>query len=485
MKSIKTATAALLALALAGTGASAQTTIHIAGSTAFRASATAAIKHAIGTNLTYAYNGANVYKAGAAIFSGTLVSTGAPVVIKTFWTGSAAGVVDLVSQRSITGFIDSGTVTLSSTGTIIANGYTKESSPIQAAFTDAFQSSVAPSVATASLSGSVGSYTTAAALANGINSAPLVDAGAVASAVSTIGVVPFEWVLGKNSTGAVFTNITQQSAYALIQGATPLSFFTGGTTSNDQFKYVFLIGRNEDSGTRIVDLAEPQGGFGQSATQYQLGFANNTANNDSFTMPTGGSSTSVTTINLWPTNWTLNTEPNMFWLATGHSGYIGGGDVGNALSANNPVTGLSLTGTITGSGTATWHTPVPTPSGYTGAYFVGYLGVADAQTPIGNGGTLLSYNGVPFSVQACQTGLYSMWGFEHLYYFGSGIHALSGAAQQAMDDVADLVYSTYAPTNSSGVTDPTQAQLSSAGILFDSNFRVTRSVEGGQISQNY
>ncbi len=100
MKIPKFALAGILALALAGT-ASAQSTIRIIGATTYRAPVHAAIEAILSPGYAFADSGSSnsasqLGGASAAEFSGTLISNGDPVVIKTFWTGSVAGVADVV-----------------------------------------------------------------------------------------------------------------------------------------------------------------------------------------------------------------------------------------------------------------------------------------------------------------------------------------------------------------------------------------------------
>src|SRR5690242_13289139 len=100
MKSLLPKTFGFVALTLlAGQAFGQVTTIHIAGSTAFRTSTHAAIIDAL-NNCTAARDSGSgkLYNCGAAIFHGNLKSTGAEVYIKTFWTGSAAGVYDVCNQ---------------------------------------------------------------------------------------------------------------------------------------------------------------------------------------------------------------------------------------------------------------------------------------------------------------------------------------------------------------------------------------------------
>ncbi len=469
MKTPKILIVPALALALAGPLSAATSVLHIAGAATYRPPIQKAIEDVLKPGYTFAYYSGGRYKPTAAIYSGTLASNSQPIIIKTYWTGDVSGIVDLTSQNNISHWISSG-VTLSSTGTVLSASYATETAPPDASVTITFPSSSAAVVQTAPSTGPT--------FANTINNADLIDAGTVAQSAQTLGIAPIQWAVGKLSSGtSPITNITQQTAFTLINGPTPVAFFDGNAA--DANKYAILVGRSEDAGARTVPLAEAQSGFGQSVQQYQLTFANNqTVEASSTTTQTGGVGSTVTGASLWPANAPLNTEPSVNWNSQGHSGYTLTTDLVNALSASNPV--------VVGTGTNQVNFSIPGETGAhtpTSVYLVGYAGPADIAGI--SGATALSYNGVPYSVAAVQSGQYTLWSFAHLYYFNSGGHALTGAPQKAADDIADQVYNTDAPTNSSGVTDNTQAQISSAGIFYNSSVLVTRQVEGGQVSADY
>ena len=82
MKAFKIILASVLAWAFVGM-ANAQTVIHIAGSSAFRATAHAAIESILNTGFTGAYTGTSLNTAGQAIFSGSTITSNIPVLIKT------------------------------------------------------------------------------------------------------------------------------------------------------------------------------------------------------------------------------------------------------------------------------------------------------------------------------------------------------------------------------------------------------------------
>jgi len=480
-KTLKTVFAIFTLATITGS-AFGQAVIHVAGSTAFRPSATAAILDILNSP-TCAYDtGSTTYKGTAAIFYGELKSTpGHFVYIKAYWTGSMAGTFDLANQTQITQWIATpatvggvipgtgvtmGAATHDTTGStpntgtnIHGLGYSLETHACEVAMSDADQSSVAQAISTA-----VGG----AAFQATVNNNPATDAGSVAP--GTVGIVTFVWAAGhQTANGGIppYTNITQQQAAALIKtGAIPVSELTGNGNLSD---YAFLVSRNEDSGTRIDGFAEPQTGFGKSLITWEFGYsANNTSyvdtTNGGVTIQTGGSGSTLSGGVQWPKNWKLNTDPTVQWSAKGHSGYIGGGDVANNLKSVGAVT-ASFGGDA----------PPGFTNGTSKAYLIGVLSTADQA---GSGSTVLTYNGVPFSVANVQLGNYSNWGFEHCY-IRSNAPTLSGDSLQAANDLADEMTTTDAPTNGNGKTDNSGSTVDVAGILYDSNCKFTKSAAEG------
>ena len=541
MKLLKTMTVGLLAAALPGLASAAPTVLHIAGSTAYRSCVDSALVNYLNANggCKAAYNhGSNIVKNNVGIYAnGTLGTTGAgaaTIVVVTNWTGSLAGVVDLTTQNRNLAFLDPNNATVQAavnndvvtvTSTSItdvssqaiasnnAAGLTANSAP-DVAMSDSFQSSVAASLSTANLTAQPGSVTVSplsgAGLAALVKAAPLAEAGTGSSSAVVspgtgtgyLGIVPFEWVLGNitgasNETVIPFTNITLQTADFLItKGYAPFTMFGANNTAglaNDPTKFVYLVGRNEDSGTRIDAFAEPLLGFTSNPQQYLLTFAGGSTTSDVPT-PTdftqiGGATATVTKMVPWPAGATLNTESSINWSSAGggHGGYAAGGDVSSVLST--PVDQGSLAND--GSGFAAENAG--------NSFFIGYLGISDAgnfvtpstSTPGGSnspssvtGGTSLSYNGVPYSTVNVQSGAYTFWSYEHMYYLGSGSNAITTAQKTVADTLANLISTTYANYNSSG--NPGQANA--AGVLLlahNTGGAVQRSVEGGILSLNY
>ena len=499
MKLLKSLTVGLLAVAAAGT-ASAQTatTIHIAGSTAFRAAATAAIidylsntpspgttVHAgIVSNATSGSVNQSILGAGASIMAngnlpgGTATTGLATIVVETYWTGSLAGVVDVTAGNNTGAYLDvskmstaqintfnSSVVTGGTSTAYGINGggalgaITTITSAPDAAFSDSYQGTIGKELATGTLTGPIGSYSSITSLATATEGSTIVDAGSSGNAGNAggtfgfVGIVPFEVVIGNIADTTIqpaISNLTQQALVGLLgSGYVAQSYLTGTATSKDTANYFYWVGRNEDSGTRIAYLSESQYGVTTAPVQFQV---------------TGSP---VTSIQKYPIT-ALNTESNIVWNTNGHSGYASGSNVSGALGASEPS---SITFGSNGGA-------APDNSG--ASYLISSLGITDALTAIGAGGKGLSYAGVPYSVAAVENGQYTLWTYEHLYRLAS----VTGTALSTLNGIADTVYNTDADIiASSGLHGATSGQ--SAGILDNSSSPVLvyrGAIEGGPIS---
>ena len=279
-------------------GASAQTTIRIIGSTAFRSATITGIQDILQPGYTYGYSGTTgVTKASQAVFSGTTKSSnsgaGIPVVIQCSWTGSVGGVqtlAQLTPAITTATFLSAIPANLSSTGVAsLSSGY---DAPAVADITmsDSFQ---------ASTQFSGGSYL------------PLAD--------TKVGIVPFVFAKGLSNDTTVtaalarLTNITPLQAKAILgSGALPLSVLDG--TVGDSGIDVLAVGRDEDSGTRLAAFAETGFGIFSAPQQYQPTIA-------------GGV---ITAIPIYQAQ-SVDGLP----YPAGHSGYSSGGTLATTL--NTPV----------------------------------------------------------------------------------------------------------------------------------------------------
>ncbi|HEY8900647.1 MAG TPA: hypothetical protein VIM61_09565 [Chthoniobacterales bacterium] len=282
MKLLKIAAMGLVALSFVE-AASAQTKIYITGSSAFRSSAHVAIMKLLGgsastlpTGSGYAYTGSSLSGANAASFQGTF--NGNPVIIKTSWSGSAAGVQTVASSAGsfTVGFLPD-SVTTSTTGTSGQTDPRPTANPREAAlpdmaFTDVYQTS-----------------TPFRGTLNGESYDTLVD--------NLVGVIPFRWVKSKGAAAGI-TNMTPLLAQAtwIGTGTCPLALYTG--LSADQGTLVYATGRDGDSGTRIAAFAESGIGNVTSVQQWDPAtealYAQQTVNGLIFPVGEGGESSGGT-----------------------------------------------------------------------------------------------------------------------------------------------------------------------------------------------
>ncbi|MFZ4483505.1 MAG: hypothetical protein ACOYOL_05935 [Chthoniobacterales bacterium] len=288
MKLIKTLalTAAVLGTAV---GVQAQTTIDITGSTAGRSAVHNAILAAL-TSDTYVFNGNNLNAAGRVLFRGNLGTNS--VVIRTAWSGSAAGVRDVAQNNASVWFINNGAIGAGAlNNSVITTGNTAASVPTfgnlvqdtpEIAFSDVFQSSTI--------------YT----------SPGLADA--------LTGIIPFKFYASKDAPTNL-VNISPLAARFLFgSGYIPLSMLTG--LAGDASTYAFATGRDPESGTRITAMAEIGYGVFGAVQQYQPAIG-------------GGA---VTNAVLWPAG----------TYAEGNGGYSSGSSVKTAVEANGFTNGLGL-----------------------------------------------------------------------------------------------------------------------------------------------
>ena len=538
MKMKKLLLATLLATAGAAFVNSASATavdVYISGATTYRACVTAAIcdstngilgGDAVTYPITGAYTGSSLYKAQAAIFHGYLKGSGEgrqEVYIHTYWTGAAAGVYDIGVSNPVPGYMEDpaslgGTIPGTASLTLLpitgsnpsiggqgsvpspgsANGYTPTSVVPDASLSDSLPSTVANEFTT--YDPSISATINGAGLTSCGNSTR--NPSSQAAGVGTVGIAPILWVLGNSNIAANFTNISTQAIRSLMgAGVTRAELLSGNSADNTN--WVCLIGRNEDSGTRIAAMSDSLYLVTNPPTQFLPTFGGTVVNQSpSPTYPDsgnpgvaeGGPLATVTSLGEWPTDWCLNTEVNIDWFTPGHSGFNGGGDVANCLAALNPVTGLnfvasSVQGDVLNNGD---DNSTGKPVGYVNTesvWLVGYLGVADA---IGGGslggpngqtlsagasvsnGVVLSYNGVKYTgLSSVENGSYTNWVLEHMYTNpNNGTDGnQAGPVRQTVDDIADALFTTFAPTNSSGITDHTGATVNVAGILYgDMNY---------------
>jgi hypothetical protein len=311
MKAPKILLAGLLALSTAGI-AQAQTVIHITGSTAFRSAVHTAITHILVPGFTYGYSGTSFGGANQAIFTGTANTNGGiPVIIKTSWSGSLAG-IETVSQAyaSTVGTFLTNTTPQSTTGSSNApSNYDPPCQP-EVCMNDGYQYD--------------SSYPTPA----------LTEI--------TVGVVDFKFVKNHGAPSSI-TNITPLLAQALWKnGYLPLSMWSGNTSDSNTF--VYATGRDPDSGTRktafletgiqIFDSIPPTPA---QVIQWEPTNSSGQVNKSNPTAITG------------QTYWPAETVDNIFF-PLGDGGYSSGGDLAVAMEQSSSfiyITYLGLSDALT------------------------------------------------------------------------------------------------------------------------------------------
>jgi hypothetical protein len=403
MKMFKAAVAALSAFAVIG-AASAQTatTIRITGSTAFRAATATAIGNILNPGYTYGYIGSSLNGANQSTFVGTTKIGNISVIIKCSFAGSVGGVQTIAQQSPVVTTASpyiSESNALTTSGLVLTAASAAFDSPANAdiAMSDTFQSSTA---------------------FNGTGYNTLTD--------TVVGVVPFVWTKGVHGDSAVsaslanVTNMTPLLARAVLNGGAPLSMFTG--TVADSTVYVYGMGRDEDSGTRLTTFAESGFGVFGSPIQFEA------------TITSGA----IASIAAYRAQTILGIS-----YPAGHSGYSSGGTLATTL--NTPV--------------------AATARDTLGAKFalIAYFGVNDANG-VNGGNNNLTYNGVPYSVANVQEGKYTFWGYEHLMYRST----LTGNQKTVADQIANQIKTQDATVS---------------GVLL-SSMHVSRTTEGAVVTHN-
>jgi hypothetical protein len=517
MKLNKFVAAGLLALASI-TGASAQT-IHIVGSTAYRAAVNDAIRSILAPGYTFATTGTSVastfYGMGGnstCLWSGTIASgftgAGSAIEIKTAFSGSIAGLADMCQGVKSSYVNDS--ASYSTSGTPSATAGDSEVADMAWTDTDAPTDELVVQHALSTTG-------TTAYRAISTNITNLTEAGTLASGEEGQGIVYFELVEEALTSGSTspFTSLSTDNLESMIQnGYISLAQVNGSTSAAAQTTDIFLIGRSEDSGSRAnVFACATQGATSligsvntiqflptwSGAVQSYTDHGAATAGLASNSVEEGGTGSTLTTLQYWPAHWGLNSDPTIYWSQGGHSGYNAGSNVALALSGTDPITGVNVYLTSNRSGTS--YTPTGSHSTPTGTYVVGYLAGSDAVTCTGGvvtslnttgaAATRIAYNGVQYSQAAVLNGSYNLWGYEHAYYLSTNANATATVQAEAIADIADEVYSVTAEDNANFTQN--SSDDSAVGIFIPGNGNaaaeatelVTRAAPGAPTTEDY
>ena len=499
MKFNLTALSAAAAVLLASP-AFADVTIYITGSTAFRAATSNAIKNKMtfAGGQGYAYTGSSFTGSSNQVFVGSVSGIAGTVTVKTNWSGSVAGIKAVTTGQTLS-FLDypvtTGTaysLSSSGTGSVNANNL-NTTSAADITMADNYQAST--------------SYTTPALVTN------------------KVGIVPFAWV-SSASAPSDLTNVTPQLARALLQsGSVSASLFTNNNTeASDQAGgiTIYAAGRDPLSGTRVVTFAETGVGINTTVTQYWP-----SVNGVNGSTVNGASGTTLTNINLVSTDATTSvlgqsgygsggsladlmryTTTSVTDDNSGNTGaiafvtYLGESDASRAVNGagatvngtgnvgcrylsynGTPAFGgaiVSLTGTVDASGNVTVTTGSTTglivgqlvrSSGLVGDSYISAIAdtthftvknPAGTAYTAGSGLSISSSNVLPLAIW---NGTYTMWGYENIMWKTSltGDKLTFGNALKTQIITVDYF---------------------SSGLSF-TNMRVNRTVDGGNVTQNY
>ncbi|WP_395736196.1 hypothetical protein [Prosthecobacter sp.] len=319
---------------LLATPASADVTIRITGSTAFRSGAMSAIKNLYSAGVTYAYSGTSFSGTTYSIFKGTVSGISGVTTVKTNWSGSAAGIRDVSNQSSIRWLKDTTTTSTGGTsGAALDNAATDDISPPDIAFADNTQDSTI--------------YTDNTLTA------------------TKVGIIPFSFVISGSAPAAI-TGITSQQANALFTtGYLSAALFTNNPADAPNLggTLVYAFGRDPFSGTRIDCFAESSVGITTTAVQYRK---NATTGTDP--------SQTITAVELTPED--TATDP-LFPVAAGNNGEASGGTLADNLRY--------LSGQVSNTNGITTRN----------ACFLSYLGEGDANRAVNGAGTSVNASIVP------------------------------------------------------------------------------------------
>ncbi|HEU6447312.1 MAG TPA: hypothetical protein VFV23_02600 [Verrucomicrobiae bacterium] len=388
MKITTKITAALIAMGIVSHAMATDPVVYLTGSTAFRSIVESALaSSAGGTNNGAVFDSAPSYTtyggstAGGAnymVFHGTVGGQG--VYINCAWSGSEAGIASACNTTLLNQDRDGNSVALAGSPATWID--------VTKVTLDGSVNSANPSPGIME-SSSHGADLAQADTSQAVSWTPYVAGTQTAlNDYGTEGIVTFTWAKNVNTTPdaswASLTNVTlPQLAVELGHGYEFPAFFTGVSSQTNE--YVYVVGRNKGSGTRMNALADTGYGTKKSVTQFSIGEGIEVASTGSLL---------------------LDYENN--------NGYESGGGVATALGFDGSC-----------------HQQDPFFPQYAGWFAIGYLGCGDAIT---HGLTVannwLACDGVQESNGSIEEGQYSFWGHEHLYgkYQIAGIQNTVGQA---------------------------------------------------------
>jgi len=403
----KSITMAAVMLALASTGLAQSNNVYITGATAFRSATLNTIRQIFADTAQYkiVHNGGSGNYNGStyAIIQGTFSNVPGTTTIYTSFSGSVEGIRALVTTNNNPSYYPSSALT-NATNFIakgnIADGVNSVStnSLIQQASDFAFSDVSKSSTPYAA------------------------DSLEPGDPAAQVGVVTFTMVANKGATN--LDNLNSQNFRALLgNGYVPASLINGIT--NDP-RSVYVVGRNDGSGTRTTYAAETGYGISKLMNQYIVGKATNGAITDIYLVPQGGTNNAlngaITNGGLALSGSAANASTVWGQNVNGNGGYSSGSGITTAFTNTSSAVNIYDT---TGELLET-----------TNIALVSFLATGDAKTAmafntntgLNTGAITLSYNGVKLSDFATNNGTlstadknkitrgaYTAWGYQYFY----------------------------------------------------------------------
>ena len=419
MKMIKLITGAMLALGLVSSARAVATfgstnVVYITGSTAFRAG--------VFETLTNNSSAPSVFDVGTPVSNPSGASSGTSayyvvgkisgnyVMISVCFTGSEAGLASLTGNTvTYTPPANTDLARPSATAVTLFGTPTPTGFKDPLALANATPGAAVPDLAFSDTSVAVSLYPNANVVNHGM-----------------VAVVPFVWAKGYSSAPddgwTNFVNVTSQTLPVEFNGAQNLAFFTGIPTHTNK---VYLIGRNEGSGTRVNTLADQ---FIQNAYGVVKQYVASTAYYTNTGVLTLGDKTQAIV-----TNRLVNGTAGVHLLSVGGDGFDSGSGVIGTLWTDTATAGL---------------------------YTLGYSGLGDATSlrnntyaTIGGSGQLLTLDGVQENDGNVISGAYHMWG--HVYLYGN----TASASDTTVTAVANALAGTTVNTTCIGFSTTGSASI--------------------------
>ncbi len=397
MKSYKLITSALMALGLVSAAHASGTfgstnVVYITGSTAFRPNLFAAITQNatapslfdVGTPVSSYVAGGGAANNGSSVYNAVGKIGGNFYCISVSLTGSEAGLASLEGS-TITYKVPKISPAMTNAPTVNNTTVTLAGTPKPTFIDPGTQAATVVVQPDLSLADTSQAVSLSAALT------PLKDYGIV-------GVIPFDWAKGVNNTPdgswSDLVNVTEPQLATYLYNQDGANVFTGNAADTD---IVYLIGRNEGSGTRVNTLCDLVASITRGVTQYALNISFYGGGGNVLTAPPNPAAMTSSSLALNLTGVHL--------VSVGNDGFDSGSGVKTTLNSD-----------INGQGIVT----------------IGYIGLGDAvglthatkATTSGNG-QLLSLAGVDESDASVLNGTYSFWGHEHFYGLNSPVEAAS------------------------------------------------------------